>query len=177
MILDNSIYDSRIIANRLLELSENDKHPVVPAQIIKLVYLCHGWTLGLYHRSLIIEDVEAWRVGPVIRRLHDAVGDGETAVDSRLNASPGPVLTEADEDIIRQVYDVYHGLTAVQLSSLTLTRGTPWDITWRRHGADAVIPKDLIEVHFAGLAGLSADKVTMGTLDQNSDDLSDDGDQ
>ena len=33
---------------------------------IKLVYLCHGWMLGIYGRSLIGEPVEAWRYGPVV---------------------------------------------------------------------------------------------------------------
>ena len=165
MTQDNRIYDSRNVANLLLEWAEDDERAFIPAQVVKLVYLCHGWTLGLWHRPLIIEDVEAWWIGPVIRRLHNEVGEGTQAVDGRLNAPAGAGFTEEEETIIRRVFEVYGGLNAVRLSSLTLTRGTPWDITWRRHGADAVIPKDLIEAHFSALARLSGDKVATSTPD------------
>ena len=50
MTQDNRIYDSRNVANLLLEWAEDDERAFIPAQVVKLVYLCHGWTLGLWHR-------------------------------------------------------------------------------------------------------------------------------
>ena len=36
----------------------------------KLVYIAHGWHLGLFDGLLISERVEAWRWGPVIESLY-----------------------------------------------------------------------------------------------------------
>ena len=35
-------------------------------QVLKLVYYCHAWMLGLYGRPLIRQPIEAWRYGPVV---------------------------------------------------------------------------------------------------------------
>jgi len=39
-------------------------------QLIKLVYIAHGWTLGLYNQPLIGKQVEAWTYGPVIPSVY-----------------------------------------------------------------------------------------------------------
>ncbi|WP_131993555.1 type II toxin-antitoxin system antitoxin SocA domain-containing protein [Dokdonella fugitiva] len=39
-------------------------------QLLKLVYLCHAWTLGLLGRPLLREEVQAWRYGPVFPALY-----------------------------------------------------------------------------------------------------------
>lgn len=153
------IHDPNVLANYLLAMAEHDGRTLVPDQLIKLVYLCHGWTLGLLHQPLIGEDIEAWRTGPAIRRLHREVGDGPHPVERRLPAPESDTLNSDELRIVTQVYEQYAGLTPVSLASRTLTQGTPWDIAWRRHGPEAIIAKDLIEVHFAGLARGTAGRV------------------
>lgn len=82
MIPEDRIYDSRNVANFVLELADTMGRAFVPAQVIKLVYLCHGWSLRLLHQPLIFDDVEAWRVGPIIRRLHRELGEFQTSSTS-----------------------------------------------------------------------------------------------
>lgn len=156
---DNRIYDSRQVANHILGLASQRQVTLVPAQLVKLVYVCHGWALGLLHRPLIVEDVEARRDGPAIRRLHDALGEQSLPITQPVDAPAGAPFNAEEADVMQQVFEVYGAFTPVRLSTLTLTRGTPWDITWRRHGDGAVIPKDLIEAHFAGLARRSDNRV------------------
>lgn len=156
-------YEARLVANYLLQMAEGDDRAIVPDQLIKLVYLCHGWMLGLIHRPLIGEDVEAWRVGPVIRRLHEEIGDGSQPVVRWMAPPPAADFAADEVCIIHQVYAQYAGFDPVRLAARTLTRGTPWDKTWRRHGPEAVIGKALIEDHFIELARGGGGRVVVRT--------------
>ncbi|KQH74402.1 Panacea domain-containing protein [Xylella fastidiosa] len=46
---------------------------LTPLQVLKLVYLAHGWCLGVHTQPLIDELVEAWRAGPLIRSLYNVI--------------------------------------------------------------------------------------------------------
>lgn len=52
----------RAVANYFIEKSIESGNSVSPLQLIKLVYIAHGWTLALYKRPLINETVEVWSV-------------------------------------------------------------------------------------------------------------------
>lgn len=123
-------------------------------QLIKLVYLCHGWMLGLYGRPLICEPVEAWAYGPVIRDLYNEVrsfrsGPVRGPLDEPINSRP---LDEFEKDIIDQVFRGYGHLSGPALSRLTHASNTPWSITYSFSGQNHPISNDLIQDHFAGLA-------------------------
>jgi uncharacterized phage-associated protein len=125
---------------------------------LKLVYIAHGWMLGLYGRPLIRDRVEAWRYGPVIPRLYDAVRAyrGEPVTELLavpLDQSP---LSAIDEDVIKQVSEIYSAFGGLQLSALTHREGSPWELTYDgRFGA--VISNDLIRDHYERLAETHAE--------------------
>jgi uncharacterized phage-associated protein len=54
------------VANRFLELAEAEGRSLTPLQLMKLVYIAHGWMLGIHQRPLIKDHIEAWKLGPVI---------------------------------------------------------------------------------------------------------------
>lgn len=138
------------VAGRLIELAKADDNTLTPMQIIKLDYLCHGWMLGLYHRPLIKENVEAWQYGPVIPELYAEVKKFRSSPVDIEPATDGEPFDSGQEDIIKQVYDVYGHFTGIQLSALTHAEGTPWYKTWNNgQGRNNVISNDLIEEHFA----------------------------
>ena len=57
-----------VVADQLLWLRQDIETTVM--HVLKLVYLAHGWMLGLHKRPLIKEQVEAWLYGPVILVLY-----------------------------------------------------------------------------------------------------------
>ena len=64
-----------VVANYFVEKGKADKKNIDLLKLVKLVYIAHGWHLGLYDeidRPLIREDVEAWKYGPVVRSVYDA---------------------------------------------------------------------------------------------------------
>lgn len=141
------------IANYLLSMARTYSECLTPMQLIKLVYLCHGWTLGLLKHPLIVEDVEAWKYGPVIRDLYHSLKQYKN------NPISGP-LCEVDTDVglrgeeealVQAVYKRYGHLSGPQLSALTHKKGSPWEKTWEawgKHHFGAVIPQHLIQSHY-----------------------------
>ena len=149
------MHSSLVIAEYLRRKADEVGDSLTPMQLIKLVYLCHGWMLGLHGRRLINEDVEAWRYGPVIRALYDEVKNFRSNPVERPLADSRAVdkIEDDEKNIIDQVFDIYGKYTGIELSKLTHAPGTPWSEI-RRAGRSGweVIPNNLIAEHFRELA-------------------------
>jgi uncharacterized phage-associated protein len=145
------------VANRILWLAQDSEDPdITPMQLIKLVYLSHGWMLGLYGRPLLDESVEAWRYGPVIRSVYNAVSrfrdkPVEYPLRQMFGGQPEERFDDKEESVLKQVLDLYGPLDGISLSRLTHQRGSPWYQTWHSEGQNATISNDLIEHHFRDL--------------------------
>lgn len=146
------------VANKILEVAKGtDDQYVTPMQLIKLTYLCHGWMLGLVGRPLLNESVQAWRYGPVVKSIYDAVKKYKDQpvpfpITTIFGGTPTDNFDATDISIIQQVYNIYGHRDGVSLSALTHQQGTPWAITWDQHGQNAVISNDLIENHYRRLS-------------------------
>ena len=142
-------HDADAIANALIERANRNQRPLTPMQIIKLVYICHGWMLGLYGRPLVKQHIEAWRYGPVISSVYQKLkrygGDHVTDKISVTDVQFDPL----EDDLIDQVVEKYSHLSGIYLSRMTHAAGTPWYTIWTREGQNSIIPNDLIEEHYA----------------------------
>src|SRR5215467_7486621 len=63
-------YPAKAVANEFLYLAKEERRPVTPMQLLKLVYFAHGWYLALTGERLIDERVEAWKYGPVVPSIY-----------------------------------------------------------------------------------------------------------
>ena len=146
-------HDARAVANALFDKSQDAEHYLTPLQVIKLVYFCHGWMLGLYGRALISQPVEAWLYGPVVvdvyRNLRKYRGN---FVTDRIKRGDNAEFDGDETDLINQVHSEYGPLSGIELSKLTHAPGTPWHKVWRRSGRNSIIPDELIERHYAEIA-------------------------
>ena len=120
-------------------------------QVLKLVYINHGWMLGLHQRPLFEEDMEAWRrYGPVVRCVYRTYARFR---GNPIRESGDPHEADLDndqEEMIDQVFEGYGRYTGIQLSELTHKEGSPWHTAWQ--GGMEIIPNDLLHMHYAGLA-------------------------
>jgi uncharacterized phage-associated protein len=147
------MHDSRTVANRFLELARERGDTLTPMQLLKLVYIAHGWTLGLYGRALIRDEVQAWQYGPVIRPLYNAVRSyGAGAITDTLSSPAFDEMDANELDVIDQVYDAYGSMTGPALSRLTHATGTPWQLAYCPGEFGTPIPQDLIEDHYKRMA-------------------------
>jgi uncharacterized phage-associated protein len=72
------------------------------------------------------------------------------------------MLVSQEQSILDSVFQKYGKLSGVSLSSLTHREGTPWDLTWKSFGQNAVIPRELIRDHYQRV--LSGGTATIGTI-------------
>ena len=146
--------DSDIIADEILGLATADTIGLTPMQLLKLVYISHGWMLGLYSVPLISDRVEAWKYGPVIPKLYHSIKefrDGPVLTDIRRNHG-GRELADVENDLLKQVYSIYGRFSGIALSRMTHRQGTPWHRVYRDGIGAIVIPNDIIDEHYKMLA-------------------------
>lgn len=145
-------HDARAVANALIEKALAEDKSLTPLQIIKLVYFCHGWMLGLYRKPLIEQEVQAWTYGPVIADVYHGLKEyGGDAVPRPMNAAPAN-FDEVEKDLINQVYEKYGRLSGVDLSRLTHAPGTPWSKVWNKKGQNAPISNALLQKYYGNRA-------------------------
>ncbi len=153
-------WDARQVVNYLWGRAQHTEQEFTPLQMIKLVYYCHGWLLGIYQEPLICQSVEAWRYGPVIAVVyHSLKRYGGHVITRPVRAGrTQPGFTAQQTDIMDQVFDKYHHFTGRQLSSQTHMKGTPWhtiwasgsgQVLWEKTGMNPIIPDRVIADYFA----------------------------
>lgn len=151
-------YSPTTVANYFLQKASQEGRAVTPMQLIKLVYIAHGWHLGYLDAPLINEQVQAWKYGPVIKSLYDRVKPfGRGAVQGPLAANPFQWLSDSPLDdsarsLLDSVWNHYAGYSGVQLSAMTHLDNTPWSIAWNQQGGRntyfAPIDDALIKHHY-----------------------------
>lgn len=151
------------VANYFIGKAQQEGKEITPMKVLKLVYIAHGWHLGLLKTPLIGEQIQAWRYGPVIDSVYQDFKEyGRNQIPrQKLLIENGqavvPTVTDPEKvrflDAIWHVYKDYNGL---QLSAMTHQVGTPWYATWSQGGGSemrgAVIPQDEIQRHYEQLA-------------------------
>lgn len=146
-------HDARAVANSLIKKACDDSSPLTPLQVVKLVYFCHGWMLGLYEKPLIRQHVRAWLYGPVVAEVYRSLKRyGGMPVEVEIKVSEES-FDEQEGDLISQVYLGYGSLTGIKLSQLTHAPGTPWYKIWNEEGHNTIIPNLLIQKHYTEKAG------------------------
>ena len=151
-------HGARAVANYLIDQVSLDRDHLTSMQLLKLVYIAHGWNLAVYGRPLIREPVEAWAYGPVVADLYHGVKRwGAGPVRERLRGffSHTEGFSVEEEALMSSVLEAYRDFSGLELSNLTHRRGTPWFRVYYdeggKHKRHALIPDQLIEEHFVGL--------------------------
>ena len=154
--------DARAVANEFLDMGDLAGTPLTNMALQKLVYLAHGWHIVREGRPLTVNHFEAWKLGPVVRCLYDALkASGDQPVTDRIkwfNALENRVeiartpLAAHERGFLAEMFNVYGRRSALELSRLTHEPGGPWHRVWNAPPGDIFfnqrIPEALIEEHF-----------------------------
>lgn len=160
-------FDPKAIANFFVRCAADERKQLTPLQAIKLVFIAHGWYLGLTEKPLVSEPPQAWKYGPVFPSLYQefrGYGDGPITspattftADYSLEIVPPPSRSEQEPlcKFLEQVYAQYGKFSGTQLSTLTHQEGSPWYKAWHelggKHKKNFPIPQDLITEYYKQL--------------------------
>lgn len=142
------MYDARQIANWfILRANQDGNKKLSIMQLLKLVYIAHGWHLEMREEPLFQNRIEAWQYGPVIPDVYSAFRHQGISVTGAVPVEPAQ-FSPNDEEFLEQVYQIYGSLAPFQISDLTHVPGGPWDIATKAGGYYAPIPNELIKQHY-----------------------------
>ncbi|WP_206413888.1 Panacea domain-containing protein [Lysobacter enzymogenes] len=151
-------YSPSVIANYFLNKASAEDRALTPMQLLKLVYIAHGWHLGYEGRPLLNEEVQAWRYGPVVHSLYKQVKHyGRGAVRELLPTGRFPWSKDTDVDqntalLLDMVWKGYGHYSGTELSDMTHRQGSPWWTAWvdddGRSQYFAVIDDDVIKAFY-----------------------------
>jgi len=157
------------VANYLIGKAHGEGDRITPMKLLKLVYIAHGWSLGITGKPLIAEEVQAWQYGPVIPSVYQDFRhygrnpiERQKAVLNERGEYVVPTVTDSQaRRLLDKVWDVYKQYDGLQLSALTHQTGTPWDTVWREWGGrwgrrDAVIEPQIIAQYYRNLVNGAA---------------------
>lgn len=139
------------IADEILKIAKRSSINVTPMQLMKLVYIAHGWALAVLGRDLFTDRIEAWKYGPVIPTLYQATKQfGRNEIPPHLiNENAPSSINDPDvQSFLVDVVEKYGHLNGIQLSNLTHMPGTPWHQTYEPNVMGKEIHDSLIRNHY-----------------------------
>ena len=137
--------------------------PFTPLQVIKLVYIAHGYSLAILGKPLVEEDVEAWRYGPVVPSVYhsakkyrgnpikELLYSGIPIDGERINSAKKffkDLIPERQRVILDGVLEGYGGYTGLQLTNMTHSDDSPWKRYYKPQVLGQRIPDDAIKKHY-----------------------------
>lgn len=142
------MYDARQIAGWFVNRANRDGRTLTIMQLLKLVYIAHGWHLETSGGAPLIRNkIEAWKFGPVIPDVYNAYRPQGINVRTAVGNSPVEISAHA-ASILEYTYNTYGSLSAQHISDLTHEAGGPWEIATKTRGYFAPITDDLILPHY-----------------------------
>lgn len=157
------------IANAFITKSKGGSS-ITQMKLQKLVYMAHGWMLGLSGEPLVDREPEAWDRGPVFPDLreHVKMSGSKPIVELIRENDDNPfaylssnnrgdvitsILSDYEQQIIDHVWSKYGQMGAFRLSDLTHLSNTPWSIVFDNGiGRNYAIDNNLIREHYGKLA-------------------------
>lgn len=122
-------------ANYFLARGREDRVPIDPLKLQKLVYFAHGWHLTVTGEPLIDEYVEAWPYGPVIPTIYHTFKHFGNSPITELAEIGGVAPMPSDLNtlsVLDKVWEKYGRHSGIQLSNLSHAIGSPWEEAWAK---------------------------------------------
>ena len=163
-------YSAKAVANYFFMLSKKTGRPITPLKMQKLVYIAHGWHLGITEKPLVDDEYpEAWEFGPVFPSLYHEFKHfkgnpikepaRELILTQPLDSwdwdwdsleAETPCIDNDDDEVrkfLDNIWNSYSKYSGIKLSSMSHGPGTPWSQTREAVGLirNAPISEDTIK--------------------------------
>ena len=135
------------VANWFINKGVEEGSPIDPLKLQKLIYLAHGWSLGVRAEPLIKTHFKAWKYGPVLRKLYRRYQSYGMDPIKGTTDEEYKKLSDYITSLLVFTWERYKNFTSVELSNLTHEKHGPWDKTLENitDTYDATIDNELIQ--------------------------------
>ena len=139
---------------------------LTPLQVIKLVYIAHGYSLALLGKPLAGETIEAWRYGPVVPSVYHSakkhggspIGDllySGISVDDRDGMADAEKffaarMPQEQREILDGGLEGYGDFTGPELIDMT-HKEDPWKRHYKPRVMRQKIPDEAIKEYYSGV--------------------------
>lgn len=138
--------------------ADNDDYEVYEKithlKLQKLLYYAQGISLAIHDKPLFRENIVAWPHGPVVKEVYDIFCKyGRNFIDISEDEYNEEAIIEIENDkeaaeVLNLTYNNFAIYTAWQLRQMTHEDESPWDITEKTKGLNAIIDRKLIKEYF-----------------------------
>lgn len=146
-------YFSSTIAGYFIDKSNREGAPLSVLQVIKLVYISHGWCLALNGSPLILDKIEAWKYGPVMPSLHRFFEEQGLKKDTPVHTIPSEeanCIKPIHRELLNKVYAKYKHFSGDDLTELLHHVDTPWFRVWNDgNGKDQRIEDEDTQAYYS----------------------------
>ncbi|WP_269225421.1 Panacea domain-containing protein [Flavobacterium eburneipallidum] len=128
----------------------SEKVTMTNLKLQKMIYIANGIYIAKHKEPLIIERVEVWAYGPVIKPVYDcfkrfgADNINKKTVECDIIFTNYPNAKELE--ILEATWDLCKELNGIQLSNWTHRPESPWTISM--NNKKSFIPDDLLGTYF-----------------------------
>lgn len=141
------------ISRNLITFYEQGGEPITLLKVLKLLYYSEGCSLALDNGSLFLEDIYAWRHGPVVKEVYNfydkdpynlpfGTDEDEAAVET-IDSNP------CDSNILEQVFNEFGQYSAWALRDQT-HKEEPWiEATNNGEVMNRIINRETMKRYFA----------------------------
>ena len=143
----------RDVANLVIAMALREGNPVTAPEVMNIVYMAHGTMLGVHHRPMLRQEIEAWQEGPTAPELRRSLaGYQGRPVTAPMNADR-ETYDEYEERAVRAAWELHKRMGSRRMGEMVTAPGSPWHRKWTNtKNASAVIPQRDIEAFYAGMA-------------------------
>lgn len=120
-----------VLANNILRRSFEQKIPITPMKLQKLLYFIYRDYLQETGKMLFPERFEVWRYGPVISSVyHEFKQYGSKPITSYSKDSVGDSYIVKEDNILRRIIDDnwerFKDMSGIEMSRLTHLESSAW---------------------------------------------------
>lgn len=147
------------VANKFIRLANEQGVPIDHLKLQKLLYFVQGFSLVVGDKPAFHEDLQAWKLGPVVQDVYDAARRfGSRDLTEPLSDPFGfgrDDVSQIDGDLkrlIKATWKKFGAKSGYSLAMDTHRPGTPWDQVLKKHDGDIpsfeIIPLTLVKSWF-----------------------------
>lgn len=147
------MHDVKAVARTMINMAAERNIEITNLKLQKLLYFAHGLMLARHQTSLVDEEFQAWRYGPVLENLYHSL---KIFGPSPISPADGfvkywPVLPESSEQeraVINDVLEQLGNMSGGELISISHDPQGPWHAVFEGSTRNTNIGNEQIERYF-----------------------------